>query len=159
MDKFKKIYEENTILDNLFLQKYNHDDLVRKNKLELLVEIGELANETRCFKYWSQKKVNQELMELEYADCLIMTLCFFNYLKISLDEEFPFLEKKYDIIDTLANLYILASSFYIKEEKLTIKKIFVLLIQLGHDLGMTDDEIINVTLIKIKEDEKRLLNA
>ncbi len=33
----------------------NHD-LFDDKYLALLVEIGELANETRCFKFWSNKK-------------------------------------------------------------------------------------------------------
>ena len=30
-------------------------DVFREKGLALLVELGELANETRCFKFWSKK--------------------------------------------------------------------------------------------------------
>ncbi len=32
------------------------ENLLQKKILALQVEIGELANETRCFKYWSDKE-------------------------------------------------------------------------------------------------------
>ncbi|WP_188453452.1 dUTP diphosphatase [Virgibacillus oceani] len=45
--------------ENLFEEKY----------LALLVELGELANETRCFKFWSSKpKSDQEVILAEYVD-------------------------------------------------------------------------------------------
>ena len=40
-----------------------------KRLLALIVEIGELANETRCFKYWSNKGPSpKEVVMDEYAD-------------------------------------------------------------------------------------------
>ncbi|MYL34170.1 dUTPase [Pontibacillus yanchengensis] len=52
-------------------------DLFSKKVLALLVELGELANETRCFKFWSLKppKEQQVILE-EYVDGLhfIMSL-------------------------------------------------------------------------------------
>ncbi len=44
-------------------------DLVDKKILALLVELGELANETRCFKFWSKKAPSeQEVILEEYVD-------------------------------------------------------------------------------------------
>ena len=157
MEKFQVVYDENKKLDSLFISKYQKDlDMVRKNKIELLVEIGELANETKCFKYWTTKKPNSELVSLEYADCIIMCLCFCNYLNINLDNNFPIVSHNEDIISIFGNLYKLASAFYYDEQKKTIKEIFSLLIHLGHKLGYTDDDIINISLRKIKEDKERL---
>jgi Uncharacterized protein conserved in bacteria len=69
------------VLDELFpLQKaldetIQHDHSVTydsthyKRILALLVEIGELANETRCFKFWSEKGPSpKEKILDEYAD-------------------------------------------------------------------------------------------
>ena len=51
------IYKITKRLDEQFALHYNdNQEMVRKNRLELLVELGELAKETRCFKYWSIKK-------------------------------------------------------------------------------------------------------
>ena len=40
IEKYNVIYSDNKKLDKVFIEKYYHDDFVKKNKLELLVEIG-----------------------------------------------------------------------------------------------------------------------
>lgn len=46
-------------------------DLFEKKILALLVEVGELANETRCFKFWSNKAASDTSIILEeYVDGL-----------------------------------------------------------------------------------------
>ncbi|RIW37760.1 dUTPase [Bacillus salacetis] len=40
-------------------------DLFDKKVLALLVEVGELANETRCFKFWSTKQPSEKNVILE----------------------------------------------------------------------------------------------
>ena len=55
------VYDKNKELDKMFYQEYgNSQEIIDKNKLELLVELGELANETRWFKYWSVKKTDRD---------------------------------------------------------------------------------------------------
>ena len=45
--------------------------LIERKLLALLVEVGELANETRCFKFWSSKpKAADETILEEYVDGL-----------------------------------------------------------------------------------------
>lgn len=47
------------------------EDLFSKKVLALFVELGELANETRCFKFWSQKpSSDKEVVLEEYVDVL-----------------------------------------------------------------------------------------
>ena len=41
------------------------EDLVPRKLLALLVEMGELANETRCFKFWSVKPPAEDAVILE----------------------------------------------------------------------------------------------
>ena len=58
MLKLENIYTETKHLNELFSQQYDikSPEIIRKYKLELLVEFGELANETRCFKFWSKRQ-------------------------------------------------------------------------------------------------------
>ncbi|GAE45933.1 dimeric dUTPase [Mesobacillus boroniphilus JCM 21738] len=42
-----------------------NEDLFDRKVLALLVEIGELANETRCFKFWSMKPSSERDIILE----------------------------------------------------------------------------------------------
>ena len=151
---FNDIYESNRELDKMFDDTFKDNEMVKKNKLELLVEIGELANETRYFKYWSNKVMDINLVKGEYADCLIMTFYFFNILNISLDEDFPIVDK-YDNIDVFGRLYKLASDFYYNNDKSIIKEIFVILINLGYLIGFNNNDIIDICLNKINKDKER----
>ena len=158
MDIFNEVYKKNKILDKLFIDKCYDKDMVKKNKLELLVEIGELANETKCFKYWSVKRPSPELVGLELADCIIMCLCFMSYLNMSLDSDFDNIILD-DKVDIFFNLYRLTIKFIDTEDKNTLKEIFSNLIHLGHLLEFNNDEIINLCLKKIDNDTKRLENG
>jgi len=73
--------EEKIVLDELIPLQKELDDEIAKNHnvtyestfdrrlLALLVELGEFANETRCFKYWSLKGPNtKEIILDEFAD-------------------------------------------------------------------------------------------
>ncbi|PLR98094.1 dUTP diphosphatase [Bacillus sp. T33-2] len=54
-------------LDNHIETKHGllAEDLFEKKVLALLVELGELANETRCFKFWSVKPPSDSAVILE----------------------------------------------------------------------------------------------
>lgn len=73
--------EESIVLDELFplqasldeeiasLHNVSYESTFDKRVLALLVELGEFANETRCFKYWSLKSPSEKEVILdEYAD-------------------------------------------------------------------------------------------
>ncbi len=147
---FNPIYETNKKLDIIFDDKFIGSDKYKKNKLELIVEIGELANETRFFKYWSNKPINMESVKNEYADCVMMALYFFDKKNISLSEEFKEIDD-YNKVDIFARLYKLTSDFYYNDENDIIKEIFATLIKLGYIIGFNDNEIIDACLDKINK--------
>lgn len=152
----EKVYIENKKLDSIFDGLYNNQDeqIVLKNKLELLVELGELANETKCFKYWSNKKCDSAAVLEEYADCMLMVLLFFNMLSIELSEEFPKCENL-DLINSFINLFNISSKLNVTFDKKIVKSIFVSLIDLGRKLGYTDEEIVSGCINKIKKNMER----
>ena len=149
---FNDVYTSNKELDEMFNTTFPDIEMVKKNKLELLVEIGELANETRYFKYWSNKPINMQLVKEEYADCIIITLYFFNIMGISLDDEFKTIEQ-YDKIDIFGRLYKLASEFYYNDDKDIIKEIFVTIINLGYLIGFNNQDIIEACFNKINKNK------
>ena len=152
---FNEIYEQNKKLDKLFIDKYYHKDFVKKNKLELLVEISELANETKCFKYWSNKSPDKKLIGYELADTIIMTLCFFNYLDIDMND-ISIYKVNMDNIDLFFEIYTLAVSFVDNENKNILIKLFILLINMGYNLGFNDEDIISYCHNKIIKDTERI---
>ena len=157
MKFLSKVYEENKKLDDIFIEKYDHldKDMYRKNKIELLVEIGEFANETKCFKYWTNKKPNKDLVLEEFADCIIMTLCMYNYKDLDLEENN--FNKQNDVCDNIAYLYKLASDFYFSDDTNLLKELLFNLVNLSELLNITKKEIVEASLKKIELDTKRML--
>jgi dimeric dUTPase (all-alpha-NTP-PPase superfamily) len=62
-----KLFEMQKALDQHIEEKHNlqKEDLFNRKVLALLVELGELANETRCFKFWSIKPSSEKSVVLE----------------------------------------------------------------------------------------------
>ena len=90
--------------------------------LALLVEIGEFANATRCFKYWSNKP--SEAMDIvldEYVD----GLHFFLSLGIDINtskKQYNYTKKADNLTKQILEVYRLASNFYkMQDEKSYIK--------------------------------------
>jgi dimeric dUTPase (all-alpha-NTP-PPase superfamily) len=160
MKKFEKIYEANKELDDLFSEDFDFydKDIFSKNALELLVEIGELANETRCFKYWSTKQPSsKEVILDEYADCMLMAFAFCNGLEVSLEEEFEnTIPRK--IHEQFLYLYKISSDLVNDYNKDIVKRILVNLVYLGSLLNFDDQDIIDGCLNKINRNKKRLQN-
>lgn len=156
MKEFQIVYDKNKELDAMFAKEYgNSEDIINKNKLELIVELGELANESRCFKYWSVKKPIKDKVLEEYADCMLMVLYFFNILEVSLEEMFPKPKKANDILEEFTYVFNLSSRTRDEYNKDIIKEIFVNLLELGYLLGFTNQDIISGCLKKIEINKKR----
>ena len=143
MKNYQEVYDSNTKLDSVFIERYkNSPDYEKKNCIELLVELGEFTNETKVFKYWSVKEPDKEKMLDEFADCVTMMLYFFNINKMTLDEMPEHIEEenKLDIINYLFKEGTLL--FDNNHNPEFLKNLFVNLIYLGHSFGFSDEEII-----------------
>src|SRR5690554_6230630 len=62
-----KLFKMQHDLDQYILTEHGlqEEDLVDEKMLALFVEVGELANETRCFKFWSNKSASARAHILE----------------------------------------------------------------------------------------------
>jgi Uncharacterized protein conserved in bacteria len=157
MKRFQKLYDENKKLDVMFNDLYNiySDDIIEKNIIELLVELGELANESRSFKYWTKKPPSDKTIILEeYTDGLLMILAFFNVKEIDLDETFPIIEEK-NIIAAFKELFNLVSELDYNLDNNMLKLIFSNMINLGYLLSFTDNDIIDGSINKINKNKIR----
>lgn len=79
---FKFLYKTQEILDEKIneTRKLSGHDVMQERILALLVEIGEFANETRCFKFWSVKPASEKKAILfEFVDCMHFLLSIGNY--------------------------------------------------------------------------------
>jgi len=69
----KELYSLQAGLDEEIAKNHGitYENTIERRLLALIVEIGEFANETRCFKFWSNKAPSaKEIIMDEYADGL-----------------------------------------------------------------------------------------
>jgi dimeric dUTPase (all-alpha-NTP-PPase superfamily) len=117
------------------------ESLLSKKVLALYVELAELANETRCFKFWSEKKPsNKDVILEEYVDCLhfILTLGLENNF---IDIEVEGTNSNLDITSQFLNLYVDINDFiicYSRDHYITLFEDFL---GLGNSLGFTANEM------------------
>lgn len=154
----EELFELNKKLDLEFITKYqsNESHMKDKNILSLLVEIGELANEVRCFKYWSSKPRSSDKIVLEeYADVLIMILTLCNYLNV--DIRYTFSDLKLRTLDEqFINLYSLVTKLNDNYNSDTILNILGVTLSLGFSLGYNEQDIKNACLKKMNIINERL---
>lgn len=95
----KELVELQEKLDNVVYKNHNiknMKDVFEQRKLALAVEIAELVNEVKCFKFWSFKRGdNKEKIGDEFADVLHFALSCAIYLK-SKKCKFVFSDNEYN---------------------------------------------------------------
>lgn len=141
----KNLFVMQKKLDEYIINQHNLRDkpLLPQKLLALQVEIAELANETRCFKYWSTKgPSSKDVILEEYVDCLhfILTIGLEkNYTDVSLT--IPDVSLQADITDKFTNLYIDVNDFIICPSKDHYQTLFEDFLLLGKYLKFTDEDI------------------
>lgn len=143
---------DNYILENHQLEKRSYFD---EKYLALLVELGELANETRCFKYWSHKSAsNKDVIIEEYVDNIHFLLSLgiekkFQFTSITVDE------KNYSQTEQFNLIYDASIRFYQDRTKDNYIKVFTELLRLARLLGFSETEIITAYHEKNKVNYER----
>ncbi|WP_027410204.1 dUTP diphosphatase [Anoxybacteroides tepidamans] len=117
------------------------ENLVDKKVLALLVELGELANETRCFKFWSVKPpASQEKILEEYVDGLHFIL------SLGLDCGFTFGGNRSQKlcsspIEQFLCVYQAVNQFYEAKSFENYEHLFAEYLYLGEQLGFSTEQI------------------
>ncbi|MFC7371329.1 dUTP diphosphatase [Fictibacillus iocasae] len=134
-------------LNERILREHNlkNEELYKKRLLAFLVELGELANETRSFKYWSMKPASEENEILEeYVDGLhfVLSICLdLGIEALTLPTERTEKEDNDIITDHFLGLYEhtskLAEHRLIESGLLLFEKYIIL----GEALGFTYEQI------------------
>lgn len=138
------LFSKQEKLDQYIIENHQlHDqDLFEEKMLALLVELGELANETRCFKFWSEKKASERSVILEeYVDNIHFLL------SLGLTKQYEFsqiADETSQLTETeqFNNVYKKALHFYTAQTKESYITLFQAYIQLGALLGFTVNDII-----------------
>lgn len=122
---------------------------LEKKILALLVEIGELANETRCFKYWSKKESScKDIILSEYVDGLhfYISIALDLFTETSIVNLPPFLppikgSSKEKQVQAFLQVYYTLEAF---RKSLTLEafiKAWEQYLYLGHVLELTAEEV------------------
>lgn len=137
------LFKEQAALDATIAANHNvnYSNTRPRRILALVVEIGELANATRCFKYWSNKGSEDKAIVLdEYAD----GLHFFLSLGIDIGSS----RKQYQIDlspNTLTNqfldVYHLIDDFVQEQNEKNYEKAFDAFLHLIPLLGFSWNEV------------------
>lgn len=156
----KKLFEMQGKLDTRIESEHNlqNQELFYKKILALQVEVGELANETRCFKFWSLKKPSEASVILEeYVDCLHFILSIgieTNLQDINLNENLNFKDSA-DLTNMFLNLNEKINTFAKNKSEKNYIGLFEYFILLGNALGFTNKDVEKAYLSKNEINHKR----
>lgn len=152
-----KLYEIQRKLDDRICMehKLGSKNLVTAKILALQVELGELANETRCFKFWSNKGPSpREAILEEYVDCLHFIL------SIGLEGGFTDIvptkiNSTDNLTDQFQDMFARITAFQHKPTLDNYEKLFNHFLLLGSKLDFTEEEIHSAYLKKNKINHRR----
>ena len=157
---FKLLLNMQEKLDNRIEEQFvlENEDLINNKILALLVEVGELANETKCFKYWSIKDSSEKSVILEeYVDVLHFILSIglsLNYgpPKNKIDSS---QDSRNNLTKSFLELFQVIHLFQLNKDKATYSDIFEKYISLGLLLGFSKIEIEQAYIRKNKINHNR----
>lgn len=142
---YKKLFAMQKDLDKHIEEKHqlHQEDLFDRKVLALFVELGELANETRCFKFWSVKPSSpRETVLEEFVDGI--------HFILSLGLECDFEHESEYTVDVQPResahaqflfVYELISNFQNSKKINDYRKLFSAYIDLGELLGFHAEDI------------------
>ncbi|NRD76066.1 dUTP diphosphatase [Bacillus sp. BRMEA1] len=141
----KKLFEMQRALDRHIEEKHQllEEDLFNRKVLALMVELGELANETRCFKFWSIKPASTKNVILEeFVDGVHFILSLgieCGYTKIDL--QVPDTAAGLDATEQFLRVYEKTGIFQTSKRLEDYVKMFESYLQLAAVLGITYEEM------------------
>ncbi|MED4269978.1 dUTP diphosphatase [Geobacillus stearothermophilus] len=137
------LYDMQRMLDERIETEHGlvHEKLFNRKMLAFLVELGELANETRCFKFWSVKPpAPAERVLEEYVDGLHFLLSL--GLECGLfyeSRELPAVERP--LVEQFLAVFRAAERFGATRGREEYERLFDDYLRLGAALGFSPNEI------------------
>lgn len=153
----KDLYRKQLELDLEIANNHhiNYEVTRHKRILALLVELGEFANTTRTFKFWSNKGMEDKAIVLdEFADGLHFLLSLGidkNYVVDYIDVE----DDEMNLTDNLLTTYSLCSEYKSNQTLANYLLMFSSYLRALFKVGFSWDEAKNAYYIKLKENHHR----
>ncbi|QOR65759.1 dUTP diphosphatase [Cytobacillus suaedae] len=152
------MFELQKVLDNHIKQKHKleMENLIEKKVLALLVEIGELANETRCFKFWSIKPPSSKDKILEeFVDGVHFILSIGLDLAYDAGFELTIIEEELSLVDQFLSIYQRIGQFQVNHTKETYDDLLSEYFNLGRLLGFSTEDIMFAYISKNEINHER----
>jgi dimeric dUTPase (all-alpha-NTP-PPase superfamily) len=140
-----QLFEMQRALDSYIEKEHGLEeaDLFHEKILALLVEVGELANETRSFKFWSTKPSSDKKIILEeFVDGVHFILSLGIYLGI---QHFELRSANYneeDVTKQFIEIYSSINDFMVKKSVSGYDQLVHQYFYLGELLGFSHEEVI-----------------
>lgn len=152
----QKLFEMQAALD-AFIEKTQNitQDVFYEKGLALLVELGELANETRCFKFWSTKGPSaREVILEEFVDSIhfMLSLGLMRDLQF---EEWQMVEDKADLTQIFIDTQVAITQFIQQPNEMSYHNIWSNYARLAYNLTFSAQEIIDAYTEKNEENYAR----
>ena len=147
-----ELFKKQAELDQTIAENHNISYATTRNKrtLSLLVELGEFANATRCFKYWSNKPSESlERVLDEYVDGLHFFLSLGVDIKTS-KKEYNRTKHMDNLTDQILLTYKLVSEFYKKQDDKSYQKAFQAFLNIIPLLKVRNQTIVNAYYKKLE---------
>lgn len=154
---FNELFKKQLELDLEIQKRHNvtYEETLERRFLSLYVEIGELANATRCFKYWSNKpSESRERVMDEYADGLHFLLSLGIALNIK-NHSFNQEETSEDLSHLFVKMYEMISLLESKKSEDVYQKTFEHFLLIAFKLNMNKDDIFSSYFLKLGENYHR----
>ncbi|MTH52900.1 dUTPase [Bacillus mangrovi] len=135
-----------------------NENLIQRKTLALLVELGELANETRCFKFWSKKAASERSIILEeYVDGIhfILSLGLEHQYESQTSLKHMKDSKETDLTHQFLMVYDAVSLFDKSPDLQAYLTVFGEYLYLGQLLGFAPKEIEQAYLLKNEINHER----
>lgn len=158
--QFRQLFEKQRQLDR-FIEENQHvqKDVFTEKGLALLVELSELANETRCFKFWSKKGPSERAVLLEeFVDSIHFMLSLGN-MRGFLLEEWPYLKEKQELTETFLNTTQTILTFLQHQTEENYSAIWKHYSIIAYNLNFTIDDVLQAYELKNEKNYERQRNG
>lgn len=140
--KWEALYRRQEELDRYIEEQHN---ISKRTKIEekilaLHVELAELANETRCFKFWSTKESSgPSVINEEYVDGLHFLL------SLGLDLDYRYISTPLkgigNITESFLTVFDAVQKFREQKSGEAYQQLFTAFLSLGKDLGLSEEDV------------------
>jgi dimeric dUTPase (all-alpha-NTP-PPase superfamily) len=153
----EKLRQQQATLDARIFKQHDllRHDTILDRMLALLVELGELANETRCFKYWSVRPASEmDVIAQEFSDGIHFLLS----LGIDLEDtqqEIEALEVTSNLTDQFLACFEAVIDLSRQYDLYRYQKAFAYYLGLASKIGLDGETITNHYLKKNETNHQR----